>query len=64
VFQMPVSLGKTSSISGIKSALDQPEFATAIGLVKFGSMQQKKRASGGFFGDGLKKTIGDIFNRK
>ncbi|MDB6022573.1 MAG: Cell division protein FtsA, partial [Pedosphaera sp.] len=64
VFQMPVSLGKTSSISGIKSALDQPEFATAIGLVKFGSMQQKKRASGGFFGDGLKKTIGEIFNRK
>jgi cell division protein FtsA len=64
VFQMPVSLGKTSSISGIRSALDQPEFATAIGLVKFGSFQQKKRASGGFFGDGLKKTIGEIFNRK
>src|SRR5512140_199998 len=27
---MPVSLGKTNSISGLKSALDQPEFATAI----------------------------------
>ncbi|HWF19777.1 MAG TPA: cell division protein FtsA, partial [Verrucomicrobiae bacterium] len=64
VFQMPVSLGKTNSISGIRSALDQPEFATAIGLVKFGSFQQKKRASGGFFGDGFKKTIGEIFNRK
>jgi cell division protein FtsA len=63
VFQLPVSLGKANSISGIKSALDQPEFATAIGLVKFGSFQQKKR-SAGFFGDGLKKTIGDIFNRK
>lgn len=61
---MPVSLGKTSSINGIKSALDQPEFATAIGLVKFGSMQQKKRVSGGFFGEGLKKTFGEIFNRK
>lgn len=64
VFQLPVSLGKTSSISGIRSALDQPEFATAIGLVKFGSFQQKKRASSGFFGDGFKKTIGEIFNRK
>lgn len=64
IFQLPVSLGKTNSISGIKSALDQPEFATAIGLVKFGSMQQKKRAGGGFFGEGLKKTIGEIFNRK
>lgn len=64
VFQLPVSPGKTNSISGIRSALDQPEFATAIGLVKFGSFQQKKRASGGFFGDGFKKTIGEIFNRK
>ena len=44
VFQLPVSLGKTNSISGLKSALDQPEFATAIGLVKFGSFQQRKRA--------------------
>ncbi len=44
VFQMPASLGKANSISGIKSALDQPEFATAIGLVKFGSFQQKKRS--------------------
>jgi cell division protein FtsA len=62
IFQMPVSLGKTNSISGIKSALDQPEFATAIGLVKFGSFQQKKRASG-ILGDTWKKTI-EIFNRK
>ena len=27
IFQMPASLGKANSISGIKSALDQPEFA-------------------------------------
>src|ERR1041385_7482957 len=39
VLGMPVSPGKTSSISGLKSALDQPEFATAIGLVKFGLVQ-------------------------
>ncbi|MDB6109748.1 MAG: Cell division protein FtsA [Pedosphaera sp.] len=63
VFQLPASLGKANSISGIKSVLDQPEFATAIGLVKFGSFQQKKRASG-FFRDGFKKTFTDIFNRK
>jgi cell division protein FtsA len=63
VFQLSVSLGKANSISGIKSALDQPEFATAIGLVKFGSFQQKKRASG-LFGDGLKKTFTEIFARK
>jgi cell division protein FtsA len=63
-FQLPASLGKANCISGIKSALDQPEFATAIGLVKFGSFQQKKRAGGGIFGDGLKKTITEIFARK
>ncbi len=50
VFDLPTYLGKTNSISGIKSALDQPEFAAAIGLVKFGSFQQKKRSNGGLLG--------------
>src|SRR5262249_21199984 len=45
VLQMNVTIGKTNSISGLKSALDQPEFAAAIGLVKFGSFQQRKRKS-------------------
>jgi cell division protein FtsA len=62
-FQLPASLGKANSISGIKSALDQPEFATAIGLVKFGSFQQKKRG-GGFFADRIIKTMRDIASRK
>jgi cell division protein FtsA len=61
-FQLPASLGKANSISGIKSALDQPEFATAIGLVKFGSFQQKKRRTG--IADGIKQTFTDIFSRK
>ena len=63
VFQLPATPGKTTHISGLKAALDQPEFATAIGLVKYGSFQQKKR-TGGFFGDGIKKTFSEIFNRK
>jgi cell division protein FtsA len=63
IFQLPASLGKANSINGIKSALDQPEFATAIGLVKFGSFQQKKRG-GGLIRDGIIKTFGDMFNRK
>ncbi len=60
VFQMPAFLGKTQSISGLKSALDQPEFATAIGLVKFGSLQQKRRPSAGL-ADGIKKTFAELF---
>ncbi|HTA30253.1 MAG TPA: hypothetical protein VK731_07195, partial [Candidatus Cybelea sp.] len=62
IFQMPGFLGKTNSISGLKSALDQPEFATAIGLVKFGSLQQKRKPSAGLAG-GLKKTLVELFKK-
>ena len=63
VLQMPVSIGKTNSISGLKSALDQPEFAAAIGLVKFGSFQHKKRTGRASLRDGIKTTIGQLFKR-
>jgi cell division protein FtsA len=62
IFQMPAFLGKTNSISGLKSALDQPEFATAIGLAKFGSLQQKRKPAGGLAG-GLKKTLAELFKK-
>jgi cell division protein FtsA len=63
IFQLPASLGKTNSISGLKSALDQPEFATAIGLVKFGSFQQKKKAGPGSFSRVLKETFGGLLRK-
>ncbi len=63
VFQMPVSVGKTNSISGLKSALDQPEFAAGIGLVKFGSFQQRKRATKASLAEGIKTTFGQLFKR-
>jgi cell division protein FtsA len=47
VFDLPVVIGRTKAISGLASTLDQPEFATAIGLVKYGSFQAasgRKRA--------------------
>jgi cell division protein FtsA len=62
IFQMPAFPGKTNSISGLKSALDQPEFATAIGLVKFGSLQQKRKPAAGLAG-GLKKTLAELFRK-
>jgi cell division protein FtsA len=62
IFQMPATLGKTNSINGLKSALDQPEFATAIGLVKFGSFQQKRKTGGGLLSGGI-KSITEIFRR-
>ncbi len=47
VFQMSASKGETTGISGLTSALEQPEFATAIGLVKYGSLSKRtsKRSS-------------------
>jgi len=63
VLQMPATIGKTNSISGLKSALDQPEFAAAIGLVKFGSFQQRKRAGRPSLTAGLKNTLNQIFKR-
>jgi cell division protein FtsA len=43
VFQMNVTAGHACAISGLTSALDQPEFAAAIGLVKFGSLKNRQR---------------------
>ena len=63
IFGMHVSVGKTNSISGITSALDQPEFAAAIGLVRFGSLQQRRRANPGLFPFRFKNPFSNIFSR-
>ena len=62
-FGLPVSLGRTNCISGIKAALDHPEFATAIGLVRFGSFQQRKPRSGNPLAESVKSTITSLFRR-
>ena len=61
VFQLPVALGKTNCINGLRSALDQPEFATGIGLVKFGSFQQRKRRGGV---TRIKESFQSLLNRE
>ena len=64
ILQLPVSIGQTNSISGLKSALDQPEFVTAIGLAKFGSL--KSRSTGGkpSLAQGIKSTITSFLRRQ
>ena len=62
VLQMPVSIGQTNSISGLKSALDQPEFAAAIGLVKFGSFKNRKRDGKSSLSQGIKDVFGKFCN--
>jgi cell division protein FtsA len=63
VLQMPVSLGQTNSVSGLKSALDQPEFVTAIGLVKFGSFKTRKREGRPSLVSGIKGALGSLWRR-
>jgi cell division protein FtsA len=63
ILRMPVCVGKTNSISGLKSALDQPEFAAAIGLVKFGSFKCRKREPSSSWMKGLKGIFGRAMQR-
>ena len=50
VFQMNVTHGHAATLGGITCALDQPEFATAIGLVKYGSLKNRQKPTQSMFG--------------
>jgi cell division protein FtsA len=53
VFQMNVSIGHACGFSGLTVALDQPEFAAAIGLVRYGSLKRRPQ----------RRSIKDWFGR-
>ena len=59
IFGLPVSLGRTRTISGLAATLDHPEFATGIGLVKFGSFQGAHGRSGPWTSR-LRATLGTL----
>lgn len=63
IFGLPGSLGSANSISGLKSALDQPEFATAIGLAKFASFQIKRPHDRGSLLATVRDSIANIIRR-
>ena len=63
VFQMNVTAGHSCAISGLTAALDQPEFATAIGLVKFGSLKNRRREGRSFLPRSLKDAFGKLLHR-
>ena len=42
VFQMDVAIGRVQNTGGLVEALEEPEFATAIGLVRFGAINRRK----------------------
>src|SRR5208337_4684422 len=63
ILQMPVSLGRANTISGLKSALDQPEFVTAIGLAKYGSLKARKREGKPALTHRIKTTFKSLLRR-
>ncbi len=64
IFSVPATVARSVSASGLKSALDEPEFATAIGIVKFGAMQAKRFETPrrGIIGI-LQNTLGGLMGR-
>ncbi len=63
IFSLPTTLGRTAGINGLAAALDQPEFVTPIGLVKYGSFQEKPRARSRFHWPfGLGELLGGRFS--
>jgi cell division protein FtsA len=63
VFRLPVHRARNHSVSGLKSALDQPEFATVIGLLRFGAAQHRRRMASGGLRLGLRQTLQQWFRR-
>jgi cell division protein FtsA len=63
VFNLPVAIGRASSVSGIKNALDEPEFATPVGLIKFGVFQSLANPRRAGFGRVIRRQVAALFGR-
>lgn len=57
IFGVPAYIARSNAISGLNTTLDQPEFLTGIGLVRYGSMRTRKRPTPGLL-DGVKDMLG------
>ena len=63
VFNLPVAIGRASTVSGIKNALDEPEFATSVGLIKFGVFQSQANPRRARFGRAIRQQVAALFGR-
>ncbi|MSU34927.1 MAG: cell division protein FtsA [Pedosphaera sp.] len=62
VFQLPVQLGQIRCVAGMNESVNQPEFATPVGLAKFGSFRvQRQLASRARFN--VRRTLTQLFGR-
>jgi cell division protein FtsA len=63
IFQMNVTPGRAGAINGLATALDQPEFAVGIGLVKYGSLKMRQRRPRSSLTSGIKEAFGRFLQR-
>lgn len=63
VFDLPVHLAREAGVSGPKSVLNNPQYSTAIGLIKFTQALRAEEEEPTLFGSVIAK-IGGIFRRK
>ncbi len=63
VFDLPVHLARDSDVSGPKSVLNNPQYSTAIGLIKFAQALRAEEEDPGLLGSVMAK-IGGMFGRK
>ncbi len=63
VFQMNVAAGHAGAFSSLPTNLDQPEFATAFGLVKYGSLKNRQRVKNSSLAAGIKGMFGKLLAR-
>lgn len=60
VLKLPAHLGRAQDISGQSSDLEQPEYATVFGLLRYGALRLRQKPRG--FAR-MKQIIQDTFNR-
>src|SRR4029077_16441468 len=58
IFEMPAHVAHAQTMSGLTSAFENPQFSTAIGLIKYAQAVQSDRPR-----RGIKEMFGRIFSR-
>ncbi|MCX7871953.1 MAG: cell division protein FtsA [Verrucomicrobiae bacterium] len=61
IFQLPTVVGTPKGFGGISSSLNKPEFATALGLIKFGCFRKKTTSKNSGFKELIRSAISGIF---
>jgi cell division protein FtsA len=62
VFRMPVRLGTPQRVRGMPEIVENPEYATAIGLLLFGLEQQNMPSTSMPSGQGARGVFGKVRN--